>query len=234
MQFGGGDAAGEQLRAAARYRTGHLKLVWIGQRVCRENHRTQRAAGVVDLGLRQVQRILALNVPGRNVVGEGESGDAAGAAQHHGQFRFGRRELRIDADPDALPGPHAHARRAFEKNFRAGSAIHVRVHSLARAMLGVAEGGAGFISAAAAPHLRRMDGQRRIEGFRLKLRELAGQRPQGGSFGFGPAHQFQQGQSRNPTGHGFPAGAVFENRGAHRALNDYLPKMHRLVTQYFR
>ena len=70
-------AAGERLPSPRSDRAGHLEIVGIGQFVRRDDHRTERAAGRVYLRLRQVERILALDVPGRNIVGERVADDLA-------------------------------------------------------------------------------------------------------------------------------------------------------------
>src|SRR5579883_2501871 len=57
----------------------------------------------------------------------------------------------IRPDSKFAAGRHADPRSAFEEDLRAGFAVDVRVHAFARAVLGVAEGGAGFIGAAASP-----------------------------------------------------------------------------------
>ena len=78
------------------------------------------------------------------------------AAQHHRQFRLRRGEFGIGADADRLARAHADARRAFEEDLRPRLAVHVSVHAFARAVLGIAEAGAGLVGAAAGPDFRRM------------------------------------------------------------------------------
>jgi hypothetical protein len=49
--------------------------------------------------------------------------------------------------------------RALEEDLGTRLAVDVRVHALARAVLGVAEGGAGLVGASAAPDFGRVDRQ---------------------------------------------------------------------------
>src|ERR1035437_6731117 len=123
-----------------------------------EDHRAQGTAAVVDLGLGEVEGVLALDVPGGYVVGEGEAEDGVAGAKHDREFGLGRGETGIGADADGLAGADAMAGRALEEDLRARFAVDVGVHAFAGAVLGIAEGGAGFVSAAAAPNLGRMDG----------------------------------------------------------------------------
>ena len=134
-----------------------MKPAYIAQLIGGNEHRAERAGTLIDLRLSKVQRILAFDIPGRNIVGKRVSKDFACASEQHGKFRFRRCELRIRPDADCFAWSDAHACRALEENFRTRITVYVRVKSLASAVLGVAKGRAGFISATAAPHLRRMD-----------------------------------------------------------------------------
>jgi hypothetical protein len=103
VQRGSGNGALENDLPAALDGAGDFERIGIGQRIGGEDDGAEGAATVVDLGLRQVEGILALDVPGGNVVGERVARDASAAAQHHGQLRFGRGEARIGANADGLP-----------------------------------------------------------------------------------------------------------------------------------
>ena len=65
----------------------------------------------------------------------------------------------IGTDADIVTAAHAMPGRALEKYFGARLTIDVRVHAFPCAVLGIAEGSAGFVSAAAAPHFGRMNGK---------------------------------------------------------------------------
>ena len=87
--------AGEDRRgrpAAPRDRsTGSRSAVGVAQR----NPGTERARSVVDLGLRQVERVLALDVPRGDVVAGAEPDDLASRVDH-------QRELRLRHVPAAV------------------------------------------------------------------------------------------------------------------------------------
>ena len=64
-------------------------------------------AGVVDLGLRQIERVLALDVPGADIVADREADQLQRGAQDQSQLGLGHRPARVAADANRL----ARARR---------------------------------------------------------------------------------------------------------------------------
>ena len=163
MEFGGIDLSMKEHVPRPGYGARHLQTVWIRNIAGADDHRADGAAAVVDLGLGKIQGVLAFDIPGGNVVGKGEAEDAVAGAKYYRKFRFRRGENRIRTDADGVARPHAVARRAFEKDFGTRFPVNVRVHAFARAVLGIAEGGAGFVGAAASPHFRRMNGDYRLD-----------------------------------------------------------------------
>ena len=81
--------------------------------------------------MRQVKSVFALNIPGRNVVGEGVADDLALFAENHGEFRFRGSELRIGTDADVLVRAYANARGALEEDFGALLAVDIGIHAFA-------------------------------------------------------------------------------------------------------
>ncbi len=69
-----------------------------------DQHRAQREAAVEHLGLGQEQRVLALDVPGREVVAHRVADDGAVGADDHGQLGLHRRQHRVAAHADRHVG----------------------------------------------------------------------------------------------------------------------------------
>src|SRR6185369_9640994 len=149
------------VKSLSRSRDGtrHLQVIGIRNLVRRNNHGSESAAAVVNLRLCEVEGVFALDIPGGDVVGERKAEDAVAGANHDRKFRLRRREMGIGTDADIVTAAHAMPGRALEKYFGARLTIDVRVHAFPCAVLGIAEGSAGFVSAAAAPHFGRMNGK---------------------------------------------------------------------------
>src|SRR6185503_15754575 len=94
----GGSA--EDFAAGAVHAAGQLEGVGILDLVGSHDHGPEREAAVVDLRLRQVERVLALDVPGGDVVGQGVAEDGAAAADHDRELGLGGGEGRIAPAPD--------------------------------------------------------------------------------------------------------------------------------------
>src|SRR5664279_3882768 len=77
--------------------------------------RAERAGPVVDLGLREIQEILPLDVPRTHVVADGVADDRSAGIQHEGQFRLRHVPAGLPADPDRLAGRDDLLREAFEE-----------------------------------------------------------------------------------------------------------------------
>ncbi len=112
------------------------------------------------------------------------------------EFRLRRGEFGIGADADGLAGADADARRPFEEDLRAVLSVDMGVHAFAGAVFGIAEGRAGFIGAAAAPHFARMNGADG-NGWLVAGREASWSASCGSgiAFGFGAADQVREGVS---------------------------------------
>jgi DNA-binding LacI/PurR family transcriptional regulator len=96
----------------------------VGHLPHRPDPRADRAGAQVDLGLRQVQRVLAFNGARAHVVADGVADDFGGVVEHDRQFRFGHVDFRV--------GPHRHraARsghtpgRRLEEQLGPGRVVH--------------------------------------------------------------------------------------------------------------
>src|SRR5690349_18061525 len=75
-------------RAVAPDRQLDGQTVGVGDLPGGADRRTERAAAQVDLRLRQVERVLALDRPGRHVVAHGVAGDLAEAVDDQGDLGF--------------------------------------------------------------------------------------------------------------------------------------------------
>ena len=81
LHLAGRRLAREDLAPAAQDAAAQGDRVGVGDLVGGDDHRPEREAARVDLRLRQVERVVALDVPGRDVVGEGEAEDGAAAGR---------------------------------------------------------------------------------------------------------------------------------------------------------
>jgi hypothetical protein len=78
------------------------EAVRVGHLPGRADHRAQRAAAQVDLGLRQVQRVLALDRARAHVVAHRIAADLARGVEDQGQLGLGHVDGRVGAHRDGL------------------------------------------------------------------------------------------------------------------------------------
>ena len=83
-----------------------------------KNSRPQRAAAVVDLGLRQIQRILAFDIARAHIVANRVADDAPRRTDHQRQFRLRHGPVRIPANFNLAATAHRPACRRLEKKLR--------------------------------------------------------------------------------------------------------------------
>src|SRR5262245_36955584 len=94
---GGVDRAVEDRRAAAQDAAAQVEVHARAGLVGRDDQRADREAALEDLALGQVERILALDVPGRDVVGAGVADDPAALVDHERELGLGGGELGVAA-----------------------------------------------------------------------------------------------------------------------------------------
>jgi hypothetical protein len=157
-EFGGGDGAVEDEAFTAADGAGHIDVVGVGEFIGGDEPGAEGAAAGEDLGLGQIEGVFAFDIPGGDIVGEAVAEDFALGAEQDGEFGFGGGEGGVLADADLVVGSDADAGVAFEEDFGARGGEDVFVEALARAVFGVAEGGAHFVGAAAGPDLAGADG----------------------------------------------------------------------------
>src|SRR5205823_2059749 len=155
----------------ARDGAGHIELIRVGDFIDSDDHGPERAACRVHLRLRQIERVLTLDIPGGNIVSESEAENGSTGAEYQRKFRLRRGKFGIGAQPDGLAWTHTYAGRSFEENLRPAAAVDVRVHAFSRSMLRIAKAGAGYISASARPSFHGINGNPR----RRRLAMPAGQ-----------------------------------------------------------
>ena len=143
------------------------------------------------------------------------------ATENRGQLGLGRGELGIGAQPDGPARTDANARGTLEENLRPGAAIDVSIHALARAVLGVAKAGAGFVGAAAGPDFHRMNGDERRGVPAVTASERCRQLRQSDRFRFRAADQFEHRMRGNGAGN-----IAFENCGHRPAVLFDLSESH--------
>src|ERR1039457_1087033 len=80
--------------------------------------RPQRATAVVNLGLWQVEWVLAFNIAGAHVIANGVANDPACGAHHQSQLRLRHRPMSIGANLYLAASARRSARRGLEKQFR--------------------------------------------------------------------------------------------------------------------
>src|ERR1700678_4116532 len=80
-----------------------------------QDTRAKSAAAVVDLGLRQVERVLTFDIARAHIVANVIAGDAAAWADHQSQFRLGYGPGGISPDPDLAAGADGAAGCGFEE-----------------------------------------------------------------------------------------------------------------------
>src|SRR5258708_38154058 len=89
------------------------------QRACGDKTpRPQRATAVVNLGLRQIEWVLALNIARAHIIANGVADDPAWGAHHQSQLWLRHRPMSIGANPYLAACAHRSARRGLEKQFR--------------------------------------------------------------------------------------------------------------------
>src|SRR5690606_17177108 len=109
-----------------------------------------RTAAVVDLGLRQVQRVLALDAARGHVVASGVADDAAVGGDHQHQFGFGHVPLAVGAHPDRRAVTRHAPAVGLEEQLRALGAVHLLVH-VGALRFGLARHAAAEVGDAAGP-----------------------------------------------------------------------------------
>ena len=133
-------------------------------------HGPQGAASLIDLGLREVERILQLDVTGGDIVAAEHGYDPARVADNDGHFGFGGGLLRICADGNGLTGADAPGGCRLEEQLRALALVDAGIDALLPGALIVTRRGA-LVGDPRSPHLRRVNGHqqpRRVPGRRLR------------------------------------------------------------------
>src|SRR5262249_37184479 len=103
---------------AARDSEADLRFLrqWIGSK---QNAWAKRAAALIDLRLRKVERVFTLDIARAHVVSDGVANDFAAAAQHQSQLRLGDGPLCIAADANLAARADNAAPCGFEEELRA-------------------------------------------------------------------------------------------------------------------
>ena len=92
--------------------------------------RAEGGAGAVDLGLRQVDRVLALDAAGRDVVADGVAGDLARRVDQQRHLRLRHVPRRVAPDRDRLARRRDAIRRGLEEDFGPLGVVDLRVDVL--------------------------------------------------------------------------------------------------------
>ena len=159
LQLARAGGALEHLGGAARDHHRDLDAVGIRHFVRRDDRRPAREAAVVDLRLRQVERVVALDVPRRHVVGQRVAEDGAAARHDDAHLGLGGGEGGVLAAADRLARPGRARRGGLEEQLGPRRLVDLVVD--AEAFL--AEVGAAAVGDAGAPHLGRHDWDRQRE-----------------------------------------------------------------------
>ncbi len=114
-------------------------LAW--QRVADDEARAKRATRGVDFGLRQVERVFALDVARTHVVANRVAEDVAGLVDGQRHFRLGHVPVRIAADAHLRAWPHDALRGGLEENFRTWGIVDAIVKGAAAGVLGFIDAG---------------------------------------------------------------------------------------------
>ena len=133
---------------------------------------TDRARAVVDLRLRQVERVVALDVARRDVVADGVADDLAGAVDHQRQLRLGHVPGAVvaHADRHVVAGDAPAVR--LEEQLGPLRLVDARVDVLDRRLL-LARVAAAQVGHARGPHLlRRLDRRQERRAAARRQREV--------------------------------------------------------------
>ena len=121
--------------------------------------RADGAGAVVDLGLREVEEVFALDVARAHVVADGEAGEFAAGIEHEGQLGLGHVPLCVGADANLVAGADGLFGHGFEEEFRPGRVIHAVVGGGAEVAFLHAGGLAAEVGDAHGPDLLPVDGR---------------------------------------------------------------------------
>ena len=128
----------------------------------RDDRRAERARAGVDLRLRQVERVRALDVAGRHVVPDRDSRDRAVLAQHEPDLGLGDVPGRVRAHPDRRArADGATAGRVLQEELRPLGVVDERVDVARRALLD-ARVARALVRDSGAPHLGRLERQQEL------------------------------------------------------------------------
>src|SRR5690606_3130455 len=127
LDLRGAGIAAKHLAAAAQDRQGD-RQVGHGLRLAQADGRADRAGTVVDLGLRQVQRVLALDAARGHVVADGVAADGPGAVQHQYQLRLGHVPATVAAHAHRLAVAAAAPAGGLEEQLRPLGTVYLLVH----------------------------------------------------------------------------------------------------------
>ncbi len=138
-----------------------------------QDARAQRARAVVDLGLRQVERVLALDVARRDVVADAKADDLAVRVHDQRQLGLGHVPGAVGAHADRLLVADDAPADRLQEHLGALGFVDARVDVLDR-RLGLARLAAAQVGHAAGPHfLRRLDRRQQLAGRRGAARQRA-------------------------------------------------------------
>ena len=127
-----------------------------------EDGRPERARAGVDLRLRQVERVGALDVARGDVVADRDAGDVAALAEHEPDLRLGHGPGRVGADADRRArADRAPAGRVLEEELGPVGVVDERVDVLA-ALSSIAGVAAALVRDARAPDLGRLEREQQL------------------------------------------------------------------------
>src|SRR5690606_30379484 len=117
------------------------------------NGRAERARTRVDLGLGQIERVLALDIATAHVVADGDADNLHGWIHDQRQFRLGHIPVRIAADAYLAVGADYPGSARLEKDLRARGGVDARIDIAAVDCLFLARGAAAFVGDAGSPYI---------------------------------------------------------------------------------
>src|SRR5688500_3125055 len=85
-------------------------------RVADDDPWTDRARGGVDLGLRQIEQVLALDITRAHVVADCETDDAPRRIRHQRELGFGNAPAGVASNPDGAAGRDDLLRERLEED----------------------------------------------------------------------------------------------------------------------
>src|SRR5262249_6840474 len=115
------------------------------------------AAVVVDLRLRQVERVFALDVAGAHVVADGVADDLEPRRQYQRDLRLRHRPAAVVTNPHALAGADYAIGGRLEEEFRPFRRVHQVVKLGGAGGLALARLAAALVGDAGGPHLLAVD-----------------------------------------------------------------------------